>query len=177
MLLLVFCVAPKCDHLFRMLPPDQVADLAEQIDALLHDPFCRILDLELTPLQARQLQFKVSSAAESWVVTKRYSEFVALAQALGRDEPEAAAQLPQLSTRTTLFTAAEKVVAERAKALSAFTLVGAWRRCNTFPSSLRLLGLPSPAAPPTSRTSECQRRQRRQSEWPGRARKPYEKTL
>ena len=26
MLLLVFCVAPKCDHLFRMLPPDQVAD-------------------------------------------------------------------------------------------------------------------------------------------------------
>ena len=59
-LLLHFCVAPKVDHLFRLLPPAATQALAHGVDRLLLEKFSELLGVSLSWLQARQLRLRVA---------------------------------------------------------------------------------------------------------------------
>ena len=91
LLLLVWCLAPKADHLFRLLPPEVTSPLALGVDRLLLETFSQLFEVVLSTGQAQQLGFSLSeggfglrprgggfaaaSYIGSWVLT--YSEVVA----------------------------------------------------------------------------------------------------
>ena len=56
---LSLCVAPKCDHLLRHLPPRVTARFGSQVDQLLLETFSNLVGLRLTPAQAEQVQMRV----------------------------------------------------------------------------------------------------------------------
>ena len=58
--LLVFCVAPKADHLLRHLPPAASATLASNIDQLILETFQRMFEVRLSTAQAEQVSFSLA---------------------------------------------------------------------------------------------------------------------
>ena len=60
LLLLLYCVAPKADHLLRHLPPAVSASFAPQVGRLLLETIQTILGARLNASQARQIQFTFS---------------------------------------------------------------------------------------------------------------------
>ena len=65
LLLLVFCVAPKADHLLRHLPPAVSAPLAVEVDRLVLETFQAILGARLSTAQLEQAQLPLSMG--EWV--------------------------------------------------------------------------------------------------------------
>ena len=59
-LLLLYCVAPKADHLLRHLPPAFSVSFAPRVDQLLLETLQTILGVRLNASQARQIQFTLS---------------------------------------------------------------------------------------------------------------------
>ena len=58
--LLVFCVAPKADHLLRHLPPSSGTVLATNIDQLLLETFQTLFEVRLSADQAEQASFALA---------------------------------------------------------------------------------------------------------------------
>eukprot|EP00973_Karenia_brevis_P054971 7643128-Karenia_brevis.AAC.1 len=54
--LLVFCVAPKADHLFRMVHPGVTGPLAESVDQLLLETINQLFGFELDSARAALMQ-------------------------------------------------------------------------------------------------------------------------
>ena len=60
LLLLVYCVAPKADHLLRHLPPSVGSPLASHIDQLLLETLQSLFEVKFTAKQTAQAQFSLS---------------------------------------------------------------------------------------------------------------------
>ena len=57
--LLVFCVAPRADHLLRMVPPGVSGELAGSVDQLLLECTNQLFGFELDPARAAQIQWRL----------------------------------------------------------------------------------------------------------------------
>ena len=60
LLLLVYCVAPKADHLLRLLPPAVNASFAPQVDRILLETLESIVEARLSARQVEQSQFALT---------------------------------------------------------------------------------------------------------------------
>ena len=58
--LLMFCVAPKCDHLLRHLPPSVGCAVGSNVDLLLQETLQSMFGFNLRPRQAEQASFSLS---------------------------------------------------------------------------------------------------------------------
>ena len=63
--LLIYCAAPRADHLFRLAPPAHTAPLAESVDQLLLEIIQRLFSFELDASQADQARWRIRDAGLS----------------------------------------------------------------------------------------------------------------
>ena len=75
--LLIFCVAPRIDHLLRMIPPSVSTQYAEDVDHLFMETLNRLLDFELDIARVAQMQRRLKRGGLG--IRKRGGSFTSIA--------------------------------------------------------------------------------------------------